>query len=117
VSDAAAIDQAAFDALFASVGEEAAFVSELIETYLGEAPELLAALDQAIAAGDAGVARRLAHTLKSTSASLGALHLSELSGAVEKRTATSDAGDTLALHAEFARVEAALRRYAAGAAP
>ena len=66
-----------------SVGGDDGFVAELAATYLAEAPEHMQALEEAVAAGDVAAAVRPAHTLKSSSASLGAMRLSEISRGIE----------------------------------
>jgi HPt (histidine-containing phosphotransfer) domain-containing protein len=75
------IDQATFDGLKEMVGDD--FVDELVETYLEDSPDLLADLHQALDDGDAGVFRRTAHSLKSTSASMGALNFAALARELE----------------------------------
>ena len=112
----ATIDQATFDELKATAGAE--FVAELVDTFLAEAPAMLADLRRALAAGNADTFRRAAHSLKSNSNTFGALTLGalaknlELTGiapAVEAKGATLDA-----LTAEYARVAAALKELARG---
>ena len=75
------IDLSAFESLKEMVGDD--FVVELIETYLEDTPDLLAQLRQAHDAVDAGAFRRVAHSLKSTSASMGALNFSEVARELE----------------------------------
>jgi HPt (histidine-containing phosphotransfer) domain-containing protein len=48
------------------------FIGELIDTYLSDTVDGVAGLRQALQAGDAPVFGRLAHSIKSTSASMGA---------------------------------------------
>lgn len=67
------IDQDAFDRFFDSLGGDAEFLSELVQAYLDSSPGLLAGMQQAIASGDAPSLRRASHSLKTGSASLGAL--------------------------------------------
>jgi two-component system sensor histidine kinase BarA len=118
VSDVRAIDDPTFDALRASVGGDPEFLADLIETYVTEASGLLSSLREALDKGDSEAARRAAHTLKSTSASLGALELSSDSGLVEKLAAESDlaaaAARIPALDAQFNAVAMALRARADG---
>ena len=71
---------------------------------------LFAALRDALAAGDAAAARRAAHSLKSTSASMGAL---ELSGVCRRIEAASAGGELAGLDVVVAEAAAA---YAAAAA-
>ena len=68
------IDQAAFDSLIEMVGDD--FIGELVETFLEDAPGLFAQMNQALVDGDAELFRRAAHSLKSNSASFGAMQLS-----------------------------------------
>ncbi len=51
-------------------------VLEIVDLYLGEAPRQVADVRKAAEAGEAVVMRRVAHTLKSTSATVGASALS-----------------------------------------
>ncbi len=75
------IDGATLERLASSVGGGAegwAFVRELIDTFLDEAPTQLATLRNAVAHGDAEEARRVAHTLKSNGATFGASSFAEV---------------------------------------
>ncbi|MBN1177854.1 MAG: Hpt domain-containing protein [Anaerolineae bacterium] len=67
------IDRATFAGLLDNLGGDVDFLGELVETYLASSPELVAGIQQAIAAGDAPTLQRAAHSLKSGSASFGAL--------------------------------------------
>jgi HPt (histidine-containing phosphotransfer) domain-containing protein len=51
---------------------------QLIELYLEDAPSLLEAMDKAVTQTNAAQLQTAAHTLKSSSASLGAISLSNL---------------------------------------
>jgi HPt (histidine-containing phosphotransfer) domain-containing protein len=114
VSESAVIDPAAFDELVASTGGEAAFIQELIDTYLTDAPELFAQMRSALGAADAETFRRAAHSLKSNSASLGALTLSALAKELEMMGKAANlegaAAKIAAADVEYARVKAALER-------
>ena len=57
--------------------------TELVQVYLEDTPKALAALDQAAARGDNEGLIAPSHSLKSTSANLGALGLSELAKRLE----------------------------------
>jgi HPt (histidine-containing phosphotransfer) domain-containing protein len=70
------VDHEAIDRLVASMGEPE-FVADLLGTFLDEAGAMLDDLDRAVAGGDAETLRRTAHTLKSNTATFGALPLSE----------------------------------------
>lgn len=77
----------------------------LMSRYIEDSISILEQLDSTLAAGDHEVAHRLAHSLKSTSANVGALPLSELAREIEEiaREGQSDGLDTrlLALHECF----------------
>jgi CheY-like chemotaxis protein len=74
-----ALDPAVIRRMVASFGDQGPrSVAELIDTFLGHAPEQLAMLRMAVEAGDADEARRGAHTLKSNAASFGASSLADL---------------------------------------
>ena len=74
-------DRATFEALKESAGGE--FVLELVDTFLAEAPVMLADLRSALAANDADRFRRAAHSLKSNSMTFGALALGEMARSLE----------------------------------
>ena len=67
------IDQATFAGLLDSLGGDIDFLSELVEAYFDSSPGLLASMLQAIATGEATALQRAAHSLKTGSASFGAL--------------------------------------------
>lgn len=71
--DMSVIDKAVFGELRATVGDD--FVKELVQTFLDDAPALLAALHDANARGDAPAFRRAAHSLKSNGHTFGATSL------------------------------------------
>ncbi|HEY0956207.1 MAG TPA: Hpt domain-containing protein [Roseateles sp.] len=64
------IDEQVFAALVDSAGAD--FMPELIDSFLEDAPQGLAALRAATAAGDAVAFRREAHSLKSNGVTFGA---------------------------------------------
>jgi HPt (histidine-containing phosphotransfer) domain-containing protein len=75
------LDQAALDTLLATTDRE--FVGELIDAYLEDSPSLIAGMQQALVDGNATEFTRAAHSLKSSSASLGAASLSDLAKELE----------------------------------
>ena len=92
---------------------QAGLVARVIGTYVASLRRLAAQFAVARAAGDATGLRHVAHTLKSSSASVGALALSGLCAAVEQQVRDGAPADMLApqldaLGAEAARVLAAL---------
>jgi histidine phosphotransfer protein HptB len=100
------IDLATFAELQAAAGED--FVKELIDTFLEEAPAMLAALRSAFAAGNADAFRRAAHSLKSNLNTFGALALAAKARDLELKGLPADAGPIDALADEYAGVAAAL---------
>jgi CheY-like chemotaxis protein len=87
-------------------------LEKIITLYLESSPQLMSALNGAIAANDAAAISRAAHALRSGSANVGAMALAEVCRALEAAgrsgdlTATADLGQQLA-H-EYARATAAL---------
>ncbi|MEW6737517.1 MAG: Hpt domain-containing protein [Acidobacteriota bacterium] len=83
------------------------FVS-LITTYLNESQHLLSELRKAIELADTKVVLQLAHRLKGSSATLGAIKLSTLSLSLEKQARTGTINNVndilLQLEAEFENV-------------
>jgi HPt (histidine-containing phosphotransfer) domain-containing protein len=90
-----AIDQSVLDDLEKSVGDDRSFLRELVETFLDDTPRQIAALRAGIADGDVETTNRAAHTLKSTSATLGALGLSAMARELQTMTApdSTDSSD------------------------
>lgn len=105
------IDAASFGALKEMTGAE--FIGELIDTFMGEAPLMLADLQKALSEGNAELFRRSAHSLKSNSLTFGALKLGSMAKELEtlgRENQLGQTGDKLTeLRAEYARVEAALQ--------
>ena len=96
------------------------FLVELIDVYLDDTPVRLAQLRQALDGGDAETMTREAHTLKSSSANVGAMTLSALAQQVELagRNGQTDsvAVEVGRMSAIFARVKTILEalRHAPG---
>lgn len=107
------LDKATLDQLIANTDRE--FAAELVTTYLDDSPRLLADLRRALAEGNAPNFQRAAHSLKSNSASLGALGLSaqakelEMIGRAGKLDGAGEKVDQLA--ASYAEVESALKAW------
>ena len=76
-----AIDPVAFAELQASAGAD--FVRELIDTFLEEAPPMLAELREALAGARAEPFRRAAHSLKSNASTFGAATLAAMARDLE----------------------------------
>ncbi len=84
------IDHATFAELQESAGAE--FVIELVDTFLEDAPALIAELRSARAAADADRFRRAAHSLKSNCNTFGALALAGMARELETKGLTAKAG-------------------------
>jgi histidine phosphotransfer protein HptB len=105
---AATIDRSTFTALQEAAGAE--FVVELVDAFLEEAPRMMDALGEALAARDADAFRRAAHSLKSNSYTFGASELGARAKALELGGLDSASTAELAgVREEFSRVAAALR--------
>jgi len=79
------IDWGTYDALLKMTGDDHEFVDDLIDTYLSDAIDQLAALDAAIGAADAAALTRPAHSLKSSSVNVGALDLGRVGRELEEQ--------------------------------
>ncbi len=84
------LDTQTTEELYSLVGTE---FSDILRIFLDETPELIVALQQAVSSGDSEQAMRVAHRLKSGSASMGARLFSEMCLQIEKlaRTGVIDA--------------------------
>ena len=106
------LDTAVLAELLEAVGDDPAFIDQLVDTFLGEAPGFLAAIDEAVAAGDATRVVVPAHTLKGNASTIGATGLAAIARSLEERGRRGDtdgAGDdAAAARDELARVVAAL---------
>src|SRR5690606_17213726 len=77
------LDEQALARLQASMGGDESFLQELIDSFLAEAPQLLATMQQGMTTGNAGEVRLAAHSLKSLAADFGATRLNELARELE----------------------------------
>lgn len=75
------IDRITYEQLKNMAGAD--FIGELIDAYLEDSPQLIAAMHTSLQSNDVEVFRRSAHSLKSNSASLGALDLSGMARELE----------------------------------
>jgi len=112
-------DAAVLAAVRDSVDGDEAFVLDLVETYLADGAEQIEAITAAAGAGDAGALVRPAHSLKSSSFTVGAMRLGELARSLEQhgRSGAMDdaAAEAAASRAEWTAVRAALRAWMATA--
>jgi HPt (histidine-containing phosphotransfer) domain-containing protein len=81
--DQPVLDEAVLAELRQSTGDDDEFMRELVATYLEEAGAYLDGMTSAAAAGDPAAIVRPAHTLKSSSASIGAMRLSAICRDIE----------------------------------
>lgn len=90
------IDQTTFEELKQISGED--FINELIDTFLEDAPNMIAEIKSALANNDADTFRRAAHSMKSNAATFGANELADLAKELEmlgKDNKLNETGDKL----------------------
>ncbi|WP_295567268.1 hybrid sensor histidine kinase/response regulator [uncultured Stenotrophomonas sp.] len=108
------LDRDVLDELHAVIGEA---VIQIITVFLDDAPALVQQLQQAAQAGDAERLQSVAHSLKSSSANVGALSLSAVARRIELEARSGHlprpAVAVALLVAEFARARVALTGYLA----
>ena len=105
------LDPEAFRHLLDITGGDLAFVDELIDTYIDDATVQLEAMRGAAAAGDAEAMVRPAHSLKSSSANVGATAVAEASRTLEADGRSGSIDDAVA---RVAACEAAFEAAKAG---
>ena len=114
-----AIDEQVLADLLDATGGDRGFLAELIDAFLGDAPDLVGQMRAAVERGSAEDLVRPAHTLKSSSASLGALTLSghckalEASARAGSLDGAAEAVETIATEFDRATVELTATRDAA----
>jgi CheY-like chemotaxis protein len=93
-------------------GDGPSVLERAIGVYLDTAPTALEELRRCVAAGDASAVWRIAHSLKSSSASLGAKNLAQQMSDMESRARENDLNDAKTrlemLESEFKKVSTAL---------
>jgi HPt (histidine-containing phosphotransfer) domain-containing protein len=82
-ADIPIVDERVLNEVMETTGDDIGFVRELVETYLSDAPAQLEAMTAAVEADDADALVRPAHTLKSSSATVGAMRLSSVARELE----------------------------------
>jgi len=87
---------------------EPAFLVELIDVYLMDSPQLIEQMRIGLATGEVETVRRAAHSLKSNSASFGAMRVADVSRELEMlaKSGTLDGGTS-----KLAAVEAAYAQF------
>ena len=112
------VDGAALESLRELGGDD--FLAEVIDTFLADAPALLATLHHALAEGGIAELRRAAHTLKSNGATLGAGEFTERCRALEQEAREGrleDASDLVArIEEQYGLLERALEELRPAAA-
>lgn len=108
------LDRRALRTILEMVEEESEqLLVEVIQSYLDEAPQLLQAIKTAIETGNQKALLYSAHTLKSTSATLGAIKLARICQLLETSAEQAEMPDSSAklpeIETEFARVVSALQ--------
>ena len=118
IDDLATLDPTVLEELLASVEDDRAFVVDLVEAYLADGAEHVAQLS-ASGSGDLDAAVRPAHTLKSSSATVGARRLAETARTIEMAARDGSSGDVKTaldrLPSEWSETAAALRAWLASA--
>lgn len=116
-ADQPILDAGVLAELAESVGGDREFVVDLVETYLLDGATQLADIEAAFAARDAELIVRPAHTLKSSSATVGAMEVASLAREIELagRSGALDGLppdiDAPMLRAAWERASAALRTW------
>jgi len=107
------IEEATFARLLDSLGGDVDFLGELVEADVASSPGLFANMQQAIATGEAPALQRAAHSLKTGSASFGALAFAAQCKELEELGKTSALAEAEvkfgALETAYAEVVAALQ--------
>ncbi len=113
----AAIEQDVLDRLYAVIGKnQPQMLADLIDTFLDDIPQRLARIEEALQHEDAESIKAMAHPMKSSAASLGALQFSRMCEELEKIASSGNTlEEALALYSrlqgEFGRVRSALEQY------
>lgn len=96
------IDRTVLGRLQETLGGDPADLAEIIESFMAEAPELIAQMRDAAEQGEQAVLARAAHSLKSNARDLGATVLGELCQAAESSAKTAALTDPRATVAAIA---------------
>jgi histidine phosphotransfer protein HptB len=113
MSDLLVIDPLAIENLRAlSPGDDDAFLREIANMFLEDTPLRIAELNESLQAGDVARFTRAAHSIKGSSANLGAMALRGAAGRLEEQARTNGLGDVAELidgvRTEFARARTQL---------
>lgn len=116
MADSSVIDPTAIENLRSlNPGDNDEFLREIIAIYLEDTPLRLAELDQSLASGDTPRFTRAAHSIKGSSANLGAALVRSTAEKLEHQSARQGLADVAALLAavktEFGRARDELTKY------
>jgi HPt (histidine-containing phosphotransfer) domain-containing protein len=107
------------DAALGRLGGQRSLLSDMIQFYLEDAPDLLAQLEQGVKGGDAALIERAAHSLKGLSATFSAERAVTATAAVEAMGRTKELSNLAPAHesvkTEIAALVKALEAHRAGA--
>ncbi|MBD3410479.1 MAG: response regulator [Ignavibacteriales bacterium] len=109
--DGGAIDDGAVKRLVEIGGaEDPDFAKQVVDSYFKQTEELFESGDRAMQIGDLPTLKRAYHTLKGSSANIGAVRLAEIATAIDRRLADDDASQIDELIAEAKRAVEDTRR-------
>jgi HPt (histidine-containing phosphotransfer) domain-containing protein len=115
MSHTATIDPQMLEGLRELNPDDPAFLRELIDLFINDVADRLAELDRSLAASDASLLTRAAHTIKGSCSNFGAVELARISQVIELQGKAADfAGATAALPSlktEYAAVTEALKAF------
>jgi HPt (histidine-containing phosphotransfer) domain-containing protein len=109
-----AVNEATLAELRSLNPEDPQFLRELVELFFQDIPLRFADLELALTQGNAALLTRAAHTIKGSCSNFGAVQLADIALRLEQHGKTGTFAEARllvpSLHAEYARVEAALRQ-------
>lgn len=114
MSDPSVLDQQAIESLRAlNPGDNDAFLREIAGIFLEDTPQRIAELDESLKASDVARFTRAAHSIKGSSANLGAMALRAAAEKLEQHARRDGLGGTAPLvssvKSEFSRAQGALQ--------
>ena len=95
------VDVKVLDQLMEVIGDDHESLMELVDSFLTDGPELLAAMKSGLKAGDAAVVARSAHTLSSGCRDFGLMELSDICLQLELKSKTGDLHDAAAMASQI----------------
>jgi histidine phosphotransfer protein HptB len=110
------IDNQVLESLMDMLGDDQEVLAEIINCYLVESPKMVNDIQTSATTQDADILSKTAHSFKSSSASVGAINLSELCIQLESKGKSGNLEGVLELVSqmsdEYAQVEIALKKIA-----